>query len=140
MAFIVLGDYPSDTPNYEDKCQDWISQVRTDLWKGELRSVIQACRRFSDHLRAGEPARKAVTYFTNNQHRMDYPTYRANGYQIGSGTIESGVKQIAQQRLKVPGARWNLSSARLVAKARAAFLSGQWDDLAARRRKLSKCA
>ena len=82
----------------------------------------------------------AVTYYTNNQQRMDYPTYRANGYQIGSGTIESGVKQIATQRMKVPGARWNLQSARLVAKARAAFLSGQWNHWATRRKILPQCA
>ena len=64
---------------------------------------------------------------------MDYPAYRAQGYQIGSGTVESAAKQIGQQRLKIAGARWNLQSARLVAKARAAFLSGQWLELAARR-------
>jgi hypothetical protein len=39
---------------------------------------------------------------------MDYPTDRANGYHIGSGTIESAVKQIASQRTKVSGALWNL--------------------------------
>jgi hypothetical protein len=102
-----------------------------------LETVIAACTQHIDPKRADDPAQTAVTYYTNNQHRMDYPTYRANGYQIGSGTIESGVKQIATQRMKVPGARWNLSSARLVAKARAAFLSGQWPALAACR---SKCA
>ena len=120
--------------------EQWVTQVKTDLWHGQLDAVIAACAQFVDPQRDDDPAHRAVTYFTNNRERMDYPTYRANGYQIGSGTIESGVKQIAQQRLKVPGARWNLSSARLVAKARAAFLSDQWNDLAARRRNLSKCA
>lgn len=124
----------------QQKREQWVTQVKTDLWNGRLDAVIAACTQFVDPQREDDPAQRAVTYFTNNRDRMDYPTYRANGYQIGSGTIESGVKQIAQQRLKVPGARWNLPSARLVAKARAAFLSGQWDDLAARRRKLSKCA
>ena len=55
-----------------------------------------------------DPAQKAVTYFTNNRLRMDYPTYRKNGYQIGSGTIESAAKQIVSQRMKVTGAIWNL--------------------------------
>jgi hypothetical protein len=71
---------------------------------------------------------------------MDYPAYRKNGYQIGSGTIESAVKQIASQRMKVSGARWNLHSARMVAKARATFLSGQWDRIASQRRFVQKCA
>jgi len=52
---------------------------------------------------------------------MDYPTARKNGDQLGSGTIESAAKQIVSQRMTVTGGIWNLDSARLVAKARAAF-------------------
>jgi hypothetical protein len=119
---------------------DWVQRVRTDLWQGRLEAVMSACAQLCDPRRPDDPAQKALTYFTNNRQRMDYPTYRANGYQIGSGTIESGVKQIATQRMKVAGARWNVASARLVAKARAAFLSHQWDALAARRLRLPSCA
>jgi hypothetical protein len=64
---------------------------------------------------------------------MDYPTYRKRGYQIGSGTIESAAKQIGTMRMKVAGAIWNKSSARKVAKARAAYLSNEWDALATHR-------
>jgi hypothetical protein len=87
-----------------------------------------------------DPVQQAVTDYTNHQHRMAYETFRQHGYQIGSGTIESAVKQIAAQRVKVSGARWNLESARLVAKARAAYLSNQWDELALRRDHLKKSA
>ncbi|MCP4374292.1 MAG: hypothetical protein GY797_40245 [Deltaproteobacteria bacterium] len=64
---------------------------------------------------------------------MDYPTYQKQGYHIGSGTIESATKQIGTQRMKVSGAIWNEDSARNVAKARAAYLSGQWGMLVERR-------
>ena len=121
----------------ESQTQAWIDQVRTDLWQGNLTAVIDAFDRFTEHKRAGEPARKAVTYFTNNRHRMDYPTYRANGYQIGSGTIESGCKQIVSQRLKVAGAIWDFDNAIKTAKARAALLSGQWETITSRREHLS---
>jgi len=122
--------------------ENWIRNVRDKLWDGKLNEVIVACQEHVQaHLKAeDDPAQQAVTYYTNNQHRMDYPIYRKNGYQIGSGTIESGVKQIASQRMKVAGARWNLHSARMVSKARAAFLSGQWQQLAQRCTCLSKCA
>jgi hypothetical protein len=111
----------------ERQQKQWVTDVKTALWDGQLEAVISACAAYVDPQRPNDPAHKAVTYYTNNQHRMDYPTYRAQGYQIGSGTIESGVKQIASQRMKVTGARWNLENACLVAKARAAFLSGQWN-------------
>jgi len=117
----------------EDQRQDWISQIRTDLWYGELASVIHTCQSLCDHPQAAIPAIKAVTYFTNNQHRMDYPTYRSLGYQIGSGTIESGCKQIVSQRIKISGAIWEFDNVIKTAKARAAYLSGQWPSLTARR-------
>jgi hypothetical protein len=120
----------------------WFTSVRTALWDGDLAAVIDACHAHvrPDLKAEDDPAQQAVTYFTNNRQRMDYPTYRANGYQIGSGTIESAAKQIVSQRMKVTGAIWNLESARLVAKARAAFLSDQWHDLAARRTHLNRAA
>jgi hypothetical protein len=121
----------------EAQQQAWIKQVRTDLWDGDLDAVIAAFDRFADHHRAAETATKAVTYFTNNRQRMDYPTYRAKGYQIGSGTIESGCKQIVSQRLKVAGAIWDLENGITTAKARAALLSGQWQAISARREHLS---
>jgi hypothetical protein len=124
------------------KRHDWLTTHRTALWEGELDRVIAACQALVHPDRApdDDPAQKAVTYFSNNRHRMYYPTYRKNGYQIGSGTIESAAKQIVAQRMKVTGAIWNLDSARLVAKARAAFLSDQWHTLAARRTLLNRAA
>ena len=113
--------------------KDWLEAVRSDLWQGHIDQVIAACQTFQKHARAGEAARRAVTYYTNNAKRMDYAHFRTAGYQIGSGTIESGCKQIATQRLKRSGARWTLEGARRTAKARAAWLSGQWDRLSGQR-------
>lgn len=124
----------------KDERHNWIQYMKTALGQGQLDRVIAACQKDIDSNREDDPAHKTVTYYSNNRHRMDYPTYSANGYQIGSGTVESAVKQIAQQRMKVPGARWNLESARMVSKARAAYLSGQWPDLAARRQLLTLVA
>ena len=118
-----------------DSCsgKDWLEGVRTLLWEGHIDQVIAACKAFQKHTRAGEAACRAITYYTHNAKRMDYARFRAAGYQIGSGTIESGCKQIANQRLKRSGARWTLEGARMTAKARAAWLSGHWDRLAADR-------
>ena len=59
---------------------------------------------------------------------MNYPDYRARGLQIGSGTIESGCKRVVKARLDQAGMTWAVEGARAVLKARAAYLSGQWDD------------
>ena len=44
-----------------------------------------------------------LNYIRNNLHRMDYPTYVANGWSIGSGSVESACKTVVNQRLKLAG-------------------------------------
>ena len=108
----------------------WLERVTADLWAGRVTPVIQACEQLAARC---EQARQAVTYFTNNTPRMKYDQFRAAGYLIGSGTIESGCKQIVTQRLKKPGAQWDVEGAVQTAKARAAWLSGEWDAVCAQR-------
>jgi hypothetical protein len=64
---------------------------------------------------------------------MDYPSYRDQGLMIGSGSMESGCKQVGLERLKIAGARWSPDGARLLAKARAAYLSRQWPSTVGRK-------
>lgn len=115
------------------RAKAWLEQVTLALWEGCVPEVVAICQTLAHHPQAGEFARRAVTYFGNNHKRMDYARFRAAGYQIGSGTVESGCKQICTQRLKRAGARWTFEGARLTAKARAAWLSGSWERLSARR-------
>jgi len=103
--------------------EDWLRKVKDWLWLGNIHKVIQACQQYTHHGLAANPAQRAVTYYTNNQHRMDYAEYRKMGYWIGSGTVESACKQIATARLKIAGARWTITGAVATAKARAAWLS-----------------
>jgi len=103
--------------------------VRTDLWEGCFERVLSSFEEFLNHASAGEAARKALSYYTNNQERMRYAEFRERGLRVGSGTVESGCKQIATQRLKVAGARWGSQGIRKTGKARAALLSSQWDSI-----------
>jgi hypothetical protein len=108
----------------------WLNQAKQALWDGKIDEVIADCLALSHKEDSSDPAYVAARYFDQNRERMDYPSYRRQGYQIGSGTIESAAKQIGAMRMKVAGATWNEDSARQVAKARAAYLSNQWDALA----------
>lgn len=75
-----------------------------------------------------EEFRKLIGYFANNRHRTDYPTYRRNGWDIGSGPTEAGCKIIGE-RLKGSGMRWVEEGAAPVAALRALYVSGGklWD-------------
>ena len=118
--------------------QAWLENARSLLWEGQIDKLIHACQQLSSQ--ASSAVHKAITYFTHNQHRMDYARFRKLGYFIGSGTVESAGKQIAGLRLKRAGARWTQPGALATAKARAAWLSGTWDVLVSKRAALSLAA
>lgn len=70
-----------------------------------------------------EVHRQQVQYFRNHEHRMDYPTYVGNGWQIGSGPVESACKTVVGNRLKGGGMRWGEDGADAVCHLRALYLS-----------------
>ena len=73
---------------------------------------------------------EVLGYFRNQVHRMDYPTYEANGWYIGSGAVESACKTVVGQRLKGAGMRWSEAGAHAVCHVRALYRSehSQWTD------------
>lgn len=115
----------------------WLEPALDQLWAGNVLKVIAACQAVAAR---SDEARRAVGYFTDNQHRMRYAHFRAHGYFIGSGTVESACKQIVAHRLQRSGAQWHVAGATQTAKARAAWLSGSWDALAYRRDRLPMAA
>lgn len=108
---------------------EWVAEMKAFLWEGEVEVVIQACQNLL--AQAGPAAQRLMTYYRNNQERMRYAAFRQANYLIGSGTVESGCKQVVSLRLKRSGATWSLTGASATAKARAAWLSGSWDSLCA---------
>jgi hypothetical protein len=69
-----------------------------------------------------------LQYLENHLHRMDYPTYVAQGWQIGSGPVESASKRVVGQRLKGSGMRLHEDGSDTICHLRALFLStdDQW--------------
>ena len=115
--------------NAEER-QAWLENSTEDLWQGRVEAVIEACQLLA---RKSNLAKQSLLYYANNRERMRYAQFRAAGYLIGSGVIESGCKQIVAQRLKLPGAQWNVEGAVLTAKARTAWMSGNWHKLVSAR-------
>lgn len=127
-----LGDlaralHPAD----ESKRKEWL-----DAWCHRLKheggeTVLNELRTLPVDGR--EPMRKVhaavVGYIENHVHRMDYPTYRAKGWAIGSGPVESGCKTVIGKRMKGGGMRWGEDGADEMSHLRALFCSGdeQWD-------------
>ena len=58
-------------------------------------------------------------------HKISYTL--AAGCFIGSGAIESGHKSTMQERMKLPGMRWDLTSAQYVLSAKMKYDSDRWE-------------
>lgn len=63
-----------------------------------------------------------VAYFTRHQRHMDYPTYEARGWPIGSGVTESAVKQF-NKRVKGTDQFWREAGVEPILALRALWLS-----------------
>ena len=66
-------------------------------------------------------------YFETNRQRMRYAHFRAEGYQIGSGPVESACKRVVALWLKQAGMRWSAAGAKAMVHLRALVLSQRWD-------------
>lgn len=107
-------------------------QAVLERWKGELRNgkVTDILGEVLTYLRDDRPkvvemATSLATYLRNNLTRMAYADYRAKGYLIGSGAIESAARSVVQQRCKQTGQRWGQNGAKAVLNVRAMYQSGK---------------
>lgn len=103
----------------------WAQQHLDMLWDGRVADVLTA---LEPYRAKGEGVADALSYFTTHQTRMDYPSYRARGLQVGSGTVESACKQLVSARLKLAGMIWDVAGAEAVAVVRAWLKSDRWNE------------
>ena len=102
------------------------SQQRLDaaqacLWRGDVDGAIA---QFNDW--QPERVMTFTAYLNKHRHRIvNYGYYQAEGISIGSGAIESTVKQMGQ-RIKLAGAQWEKGNVPQVLKHRCAYLNGQF--------------
>ena len=79
----------------------------------------------------GPSKRKAADgllhYVSERREMILYPQFLANGWQIGSGPMESQCRVIPD-RVKGPGKRWDTDNAEAVMAFEALHQSGQWSD------------
>ena len=67
-------------------------------------------------------------YITKNMYRSDYASYRARGFQIGSGSMESFHRTGSQERLKRAGARWLPETLEAMFRLRMLEIVGRWNE------------
>lgn len=107
----------------------WVRRREDELWAGEVERVIRELDCLNlDRDSYSDVVRQAPGYFRNNWKRMRYDDFRAAGYPIGSGTVESGAKNVVHQRMRRPGRGWKRENAQAMLAALCELHSGhfQW--------------
>jgi hypothetical protein len=96
-----------DHPDYRTRQHRWAKRLLKDKVRVLIDEARQEC--------AGKPnapkVEEALGYFERNVKRMQYGTFRAKGYFIGSGVVEAGCKTVIGGRCKQSGMFWSESGA-----------------------------
>jgi len=111
------------------EAKEWLAQRETELWNGQLFEVRVALgtlpRRRKER---GKAIRQVQGYFAEHAKRLDYARFRAEGRPIGSGSVESGAKNVVAWRMKRGGQSWSRPAATRMLAALGEVHSGRWDE------------
>jgi hypothetical protein len=128
-----LGDFAKVWHAHdEEACAQWRQEAKGILYEQGGEALLAHLHAIelppSASAEVQEGLRQLIGYFEKNRHRTDYPRYRGNGWDIGSGPTEAGCKIIGA-RLKGSGMRWVEDGAATVAALRALYVSSGklWD-------------
>jgi hypothetical protein len=104
----LLGS--KEHPDYQPRLRRWAKRLLND----KVEQLIVQARAECTGKAQAEVVEKELGYFVNNVARMQYGTFRAKGFFIGSGVIEAGCKTVIGARCKQSGMFWGRPGAQNV--------------------------
>ena len=111
-----------------DEGKDFANEICDLIEGGEIDKALELMEPYKDK-KLPDGVQNAYTYVSNNRGQMDYALYKKLGYFVGSGAIESGNKQLMQNRMKLQGMRWMKESAQRMLALKAKYESKKWHDV-----------
>ena len=100
MLAALLGS--KDHADYQARLHRWAKQLLQDKVEKLIAQARQECHRKAN----AQAVEETLGYFVNNVERMQYGTFRRQGFFIGSGVIEAGCKTVIGSRCKQSGMFW----------------------------------
>lgn len=102
----------------------WLHRLKTE---GALPLLHEVRLLLTTHPHC-EPLRIHLAYLEKRQAQMDYPSFTADGWPIGSGSVESANKLVVEARLKGAGMHWHRRHVNSILALRNIVCNDQWDD------------
>lgn len=89
------------------------------LWQGLVEDAVAELRDLKS-----DKVKNFIEYLGKHRSRIpDYPLYQELGIEIGSGSVESKIKQMGN-RVKITGAQWKPENVPQILRLRCAYLNG----------------
>ena len=115
----------------ETERKQWFKQTRSALKKGKINSIIQHMNEISLQF-AGERCKnlnREINYFIkgNKEGRFNYHKISSLKLPIGSGAVESLIRQVVNLRLKGNSKFWLKKNAEVILHARCQWIAGCWN-------------
>lgn len=105
----------------------WVRKLLTDLLDSKTDKVIDYLTVNRDKTTLSESKKgqidKAITYFTNHKHKMDYKSFIEKGYPVSSALVESACGHLVKERMEQSGMRWSSEGAQNIMDLRAVKLN-----------------
>jgi hypothetical protein len=122
--------HPADEGKARDQAGRWCRLLKEEGGAVTLAALEEEAWPEKKSAGLREQLERVKGYFKSNLQRMEYPEDQREGWQIGSGVVESACKTVVGQRLKGAGMRWGEEGAHAMCHVRALYRSekGQWDD------------
>ena len=109
----------------------WVREKLLALLRSEVGRVIGGFKQMltKNELRPSQQTalKKAVSYFENHRHMMDYASYLAKGYPIATGLVEGACGSLVKERMEQSGMHWSRCGAQAVLDLRAVKKNNDWE-------------
>lgn len=92
-------------------------------------ALLRMANRLSNDLAQQKGTGEHLEYLRKREALMQYPTFRTQGWPIGSGMVESANKLVVQARLKGPGMHWQRSHVNPMLALRLAECNDRWQEM-----------
>jgi len=137
LDIIHVSEYIWDAANalFGEGCNlrvVWVKRMLEDLLNSRTNKVIKDLQNIVDKDdltdNKKDKIKKAITYFTNHKHKMDYQTFLEKGYPVSSALVESNCKHLVKDRMEHSGMRWSSEGAQSMLDCRAVKLNGDMEE------------
>jgi hypothetical protein len=108
------------------KRKKWLEEMRKRLKQGDVDEILDELKELARG-RNAKTVKREMNYFKENKERMKYDVIMNKKLPIGSGAMESGIRQVVNMRLKSAGMFWNKENAEGFLHLRCYLKSRRWD-------------